>query len=68
MTPDSFSKYSVFRFNMQSPAYKSCLIQCDLRHREVDQSEIEAFCKDQDFIGWTEVSVKEGLMIEEAMK
>ena len=43
-------------------------VQCDLKHREVDQAEIESFCKDQDFIGWTEVSVKEGLMIEETMK
>ena len=43
-------------------------MQCDLPHREVDQSEIENFCKEHDFIGWTETSVKDNLMIDESMK
>lgn len=48
-----------------------CLLlanKCDLKHREVEQAEIEEVCKEHDFIGWTEISVKEGLMIEESMR
>ena len=44
------------------------LLQCDLSHREVEQSEIEDLCKEHDFVGWTEISVKEGLMVEESMR
>ncbi|XP_074645721.1 ras-related protein Rab-7L1-like [Tubulanus polymorphus] len=42
--------------------------KCDLQYREVEQVEIENLCKEHDFIGWTEISVKDGLMIDEAMK
>ncbi|ELT94920.1 hypothetical protein CAPTEDRAFT_101663 [Capitella teleta] len=42
--------------------------KCDLSRREVNQDEIESFCREQNFIGWTEVSVKEGLMVEESMR
>lgn len=48
-----------------------CLLlanKCDLSHREVQQSDIEDMCKEHDFVGWTETSVKEGLMIEESMR
>lgn len=48
-----------------------CLLlanKCDLTHREVEQSEIEDLCKEHDFVGWTEISVKEGLMVEESMR
>ncbi|XP_069141824.1 ras-related protein Rab-7L1-like [Argopecten irradians] len=48
-----------------------CLLlanKCDLSHREVEQNEIEDMCKEHDFVGWTETSVKEGLMIEESMR
>ncbi|CAC5372290.1 RAB7L1 [Mytilus coruscus] len=48
-----------------------CLLlanKCDLSHKEVEQSEIEEMCREHDFIGWTEISVKEGLMIEEPMR
>lgn len=40
----------------------------DLSHREVEQTEIEDMCREHDFIGWTEISVKEGMMIEEPMR
>ncbi|CAH1783502.1 unnamed protein product [Owenia fusiformis] len=52
-------------------SYIPCVLlanKCDLQHREVEQPEIENFCKENDFIGWTEISVKENLMVEEAMK
>ena len=42
--------------------------QCDLAERQVDQMEIETFYKDNDFIGWTETSAKEGLMVSDAMR
>lgn len=48
-----------------------CLLlanKCDLTHREVEQSEIEELCKEHDFVGWSEISVKEGLMVEESMR
>ncbi|XP_064604981.1 ras-related protein Rab-7L1-like [Liolophura sinensis] len=48
-----------------------CLLlanKCDLTHREVSQNEIEELCKEHDFLGWTETSVKNGLMIEESMR
>ncbi|KAK3101915.1 hypothetical protein FSP39_007333 [Pinctada imbricata] len=48
-----------------------CLLlanKCDLSHREVDQNEIEDMCKEHDFVGWTETSVKEGKMIDESMR
>ena len=34
----------------------------------MDQNEIEDMCKEHDFVGWTETSVKEGQMIDESMK
>ncbi|KDR22807.1 hypothetical protein L798_00721 [Zootermopsis nevadensis] len=48
-----------------------CLLlanKCDLRQRQVDQLEIEEFYKEFNFIGWTETSAKEGLMVNDAMK
>lgn len=48
-----------------------CLLlanKCDLSHREVEQNKIEEMCKEHDFVGWTETSVKEGLMIDESMR
>jgi len=48
-----------------------CLLlanKCDLSHREIEQAEIEEMCKEHDFVGWTEISVKEGLMVEESMR
>ncbi|CAG5136800.1 unnamed protein product [Candidula unifasciata] len=48
-----------------------CLLlanKCDeVDQREVTQGEIEDMCKEHDFIGWSETSVKEGVMIEESM-
>ena len=35
--------------------------------REVTQDEIEELCREHDFLGWSETSVKEGIMIEESM-
>ncbi|XP_046574113.1 ras-related protein Rab-7L1-like [Haliotis rubra] len=48
-----------------------CLLianKCDLSHREVEQEEIEEMCREHEFVGWTETSVKEGLMIDECMR
>ncbi|KAL5013273.1 hypothetical protein ScPMuIL_007543 [Solemya velum] len=48
-----------------------CLLlanKCDLPDKKVDQVEVEEMCKEHDFVGWTETSVKEGLMIEESMR
>lgn len=42
--------------------------KCDLLHRDVDQLEIEQFYKEYNFIGWTETSAKEGLMVHDSMK
>ncbi|XP_046985619.1 ras-related protein Rab-7L1-like isoform X5 [Schistocerca americana] len=42
--------------------------KCDLPHRQVEQMEIESFYKEHNFIGWTETSAKEGLMVNDSMK
>ncbi|PAA73631.1 hypothetical protein BOX15_Mlig028188g2, partial [Macrostomum lignano] len=42
--------------------------KCDLQRREVDQAEVEGFCREHEFIGWTETSAKEGVMVDEAMR
>jgi len=43
--------------------------KCDLDDlREVEQDEIEKLTNDEGFIGWTEISVKEGLMVEDSMQ
>ncbi|XP_070193751.1 ras-related protein Rab-7L1-like [Littorina saxatilis] len=47
-----------------------CLLlanKCDLGQREVEQEEVEEMCKEHDFLGWSETSVKEGTMIDESM-
>lgn len=47
-----------------------CLLlanKCDLGHREVEQDEVEEMCKEHDFLGWSETSVKDGTMIDESM-
>ncbi|XP_075219781.1 ras-related protein Rab-7L1-like isoform X1 [Lycorma delicatula] len=42
--------------------------KCDLPHRQVEQMEIETFYKEHNFIGWTETSAKEGLMVNDSMR
>lgn len=42
--------------------------KCDLPHRQVDINDIETFYKEHNFIGWTETSTKEGLMVNGSMK
>ncbi|KAI5731823.1 hypothetical protein M8J77_016689 [Diaphorina citri] len=42
--------------------------KCDLPHRQVDINDIECFYKEHNFIGWTETSTKEGLMVNDSMK
>ncbi|CAL8084181.1 unnamed protein product [Orchesella dallaii] len=42
--------------------------KCDLSSRQVDQMEIETFYKENNFIGWTETSAKEGLMVNDSMR
>lgn len=44
------------------------VLQCDLSSRQVDQMEIENFYKENNFIGWTETSAKEGLMVNDSMR
>lgn len=48
-----------------------CLLlanKCDnVDNREVSQDEIEDLCREHDFLGWSETSVKEGTMVEESM-
>ena len=47
----------------------SCFIfQCDIRQRQVDQQEIESLCREQSFVGWTETSAKEDLMVSDCMR
>ncbi|PSN38243.1 Ras-related protein Rab-7L1 [Blattella germanica] len=48
-----------------------CLLlanKCDMQHRQVERMEIEEFYKEHNFVGWTEVSAKEGVMVNDAMK
>lgn len=57
--------------SLQDGSPVPCLLlanKCDLTHREVYHAEIEEVCKEHDFIGWTEISVKEGMMIEDSMR
>ncbi|XP_035207768.1 ras-related protein Rab-7L1-like isoform X2 [Stegodyphus dumicola] len=42
--------------------------KCDLPVRDVNQDEIEYAYKHGNYIGWTEVSAKEGLMVDDCMK
>uniref|UniRef100_A0A1B6CQM7 Ras-related protein Rab n=1 Tax=Clastoptera arizonana TaxID=38151 RepID=A0A1B6CQM7_9HEMI len=42
--------------------------KCDLNNRQIDQMEIETFYKQHNFIGWTETSSKEGLMVNDSMR
>lgn len=44
------------------------LFQCDLPQRQIDQLDIEAFYKENNFIGWTETSAKDGLMVNDSMQ
>jgi hypothetical protein len=39
-----------------------------LSYRQVDQMEIENLYKEHSFIGWTEISAKDGLMVNDSMK
>ncbi|XP_063219883.1 ras-related protein Rab-7L1-like isoform X1 [Bacillus rossius redtenbacheri] len=43
-------------------------IPCMLLANKVDQMQIETFYKEHNFIGWTETSAKEGLMVTDSMK
>ncbi|XP_033611595.1 ras-related protein Rab-7L1 [Cryptotermes secundus] len=42
--------------------------KCDLPYRQVHQMEIEDLYKEHNFIGWTETSAKDGLMVNDSMK
>ncbi|KAI9555575.1 hypothetical protein GHT06_018090 [Daphnia sinensis] len=42
--------------------------KCDLQQREVDQWEIETLCREHGFIGWTETSAKDDLMVGDCMR
>lgn len=45
-----------------------CMLQCDLRQRQVNQWEIETLCREHSFIGWTETSAKDDLMVGDCMR
>lgn len=47
---------------------KKHFLQCDLPIRDVNQEEIEYAYRKGNYIGWTEVSAKEGLMVDDCMK
>ncbi|XP_050426242.1 ras-related protein Rab-7L1-like [Adelges cooleyi] len=42
--------------------------KCDLPQRQIDQLDIESFYKENNFIGWTETSAKDGLMVNDSMQ
>lgn len=42
--------------------------KCDLAQRQIDQLDIETFYKENNFIGWTETSAKDGLMVNDSMQ
>ncbi|KAJ9597753.1 hypothetical protein L9F63_011361 [Diploptera punctata] len=42
--------------------------KCDLPDKQVTREELESFHKQHNFIGWTETSAKEGIMVNESMK
>lgn len=42
--------------------------QCDLKQRQVNQWEIETLCREHSFIGWTETSAKDDLMVGDCMR
>jgi len=47
-----------------------CLLvanKCDVGDPEVSHSEISALCADHGFVGWTETSVKEDVMVRESV-
>lgn len=44
------------------------VLQCDLPQRQIDQLDIETFYKENNFIGWTETSAKDGLMVNDSMQ
>ncbi|XP_069696085.1 ras-related protein Rab-7L1-like [Periplaneta americana] len=47
-----------------------CLLlanKCDVPHRQIERGEIEEFFRENNFVGWTETSVKEGVMIDSSM-
>ncbi|XP_064606983.1 ras-related protein Rab-7L1-like [Liolophura sinensis] len=48
-----------------------CLLignKCDLSDKQVTDLELETMCQENSFIGWTETSVKESVMVEESME
>ena len=34
----------------------------------MEQDQIENMCREHDFVGWTETSVRDGLMVDESMR
>ena len=44
------------------------MLQCDVENRRVEQNEIEQVYKDKNFIGWTEISVKQNLMVSDSVR
>ena len=34
----------------------------------MEQDQIEDMCREHDFVGWTETSVRDGLMVDESMR
>jgi len=42
--------------------------KCDIPNIQIDREALDQFCKDEGFIGWFEVSAKEDINIDKAMK
>jgi len=55
-------------YGVQILKFYIILFQCDLPQRQIDQLDIEAFYKENNFIGWTETSAKDGLMVNDSMQ
>lgn len=64
----SVSQFKIILMILFFDCFEFYFHQCDLSHREVEQNKIEEMCKEHDFVGWTETSVKEGQMIDESMR
>lgn len=63
--------FYIFNISVQKKYYNVAItfsLKCDLPHRDVNQDEIEYAYKKGNYLGWTEVSAKEGLMVDDCMK
>ena len=64
MHPNSFN----FVFLSVSSSMCVCVSQCDLQPRPVPREDIDQFSREQGFLRWSEISVKDDLGVSESMK